>query len=54
MTASQLSADELMQFSEWLEEFVADPWDKKIEADILAVRLDVVGKLAHNEFLASR
>jgi len=54
MAVSQLSAKELLQFSEWFEEFVADQWDKRIEADILAGRLDVVGKLAHDEFFAGR
>jgi hypothetical protein len=52
MAVSQLSANELLQFSEWFEEFVADQWDKKIEADILAGRLDDAGKRADDEFLA--
>ena len=54
MAVSQLTANELMQFSEWLEEFVADQWDKKIEADIMSGRLDAVGKRADDEFLAGR
>ncbi len=54
IAVSQLSANELMQFSEWFEEFVADQWDKKIEADILAGRLDAAGKRADDEFLAGR
>jgi len=54
MAVSQLSDNELMQFSEWFEEFVADQWDKKIEADILSGRLDVAGKRADDEFLAGR
>jgi len=54
IAVSQLSANELMQFSEWFEEFVADQWDKKIEADILAGRLDAAGKQAEDEFLAGR
>ena len=54
MAVSQLTANELMQFSEWFEEFVADQWDKKIEADILAGRLDAAGKRADDEFLAGR
>jgi hypothetical protein len=52
MAVSQLSTHELMQFSEWFEEFLADQWDKKIEADILAGRLDTAGKHADDEFLA--
>ena len=54
MAVSQLSANELLQFTEWFEEFVADQWDKKIEADILAGRLDAAGKRADDEFLAGR
>ena len=54
MAVSQLSANELLQFSEWFEEFVVDQWDKKIEADILAGRLDSAGKRADDEFLAGR
>ena len=54
MAVSQLSANELLQFSEWFEELVADQWDKKIEADILAGRLDAAGKRADDEFIAGR
>jgi hypothetical protein len=54
MMACQLSANELLQFSEWFEEFVANQWDKKIEADILAGRLDAAGKRADDEFLVGR
>jgi hypothetical protein len=46
MAVSHLSDNELLQFSERFEEFVADQWDKKIEADNLAGRLDAVGKRA--------
>ncbi len=42
----------LMLFSEWFEEFVADRWDKKIEADILAGRLDAAGNELNDDFLA--
>ena len=54
MAVSQLTANELLQFSEWFEEFVADQWGKKIEADILAGRLDAAGKRADDEFFAGR
>ncbi|MEI6336152.1 MAG: hypothetical protein WCS87_16455 [Methylococcaceae bacterium] len=54
MAVSQLPANELLQFSEWFEEFLADQWDKKIEADIMSGRLDAAGKHADNEFLAGR
>ena len=54
MAVSQLPANELLQFSEWFEEFLADQWDKKIEADIMSGRLDAIGKRADDEFLAGR
>lgn len=54
IAVSQLSASELMQFSAWFEEFVADQWDKKIEADILAGRLDAAGQRADDDFNSGR
>ena len=52
MAVSQLSDNEALAQSEWFEESMADRWDKKIEADILSVRLDAAGKHADDEFLA--
>jgi len=51
-TVATLSPDELLQFSEWFEEFMAEQWDKKIEADILSGRLGQAGDSADNEFIA--
>jgi hypothetical protein len=51
---SQLSAEELDRFSHWFEEFLADQWDRRIEADILAGRLDAVGDQADRNFVAGR
>lgn len=53
-TVSKLSPDQLLQFAEWFEEFLADQWDKKIESDITTDRLDALGEQADNEFLAGR
>jgi hypothetical protein len=53
-TVSNLPQNELMQLSEWFEEFMANQWDKKIEADILSGRLDTIGKYADDEFIAGR
>jgi hypothetical protein len=50
----KLSAEELFQFSQWFEEFMAEQWDKKIEADILAGRLDKIAEQVDNEFIAGR
>ena len=35
---AQQPAEELGRFSQWFEEFVAEQWDRQIEADILAGR----------------
>jgi hypothetical protein len=51
---SQLPAEELDRFSRWFEEFLAEQWDRQIEADILAGRLDAAGRRADEEFEAGR
>ena len=51
---SDLPAEELTQFSRWFEEYLADKWDRKIEADILAGRLDAAGRRADEDFEAGR
>jgi hypothetical protein len=49
---SQLPAEELNRFSLWFEEFLADQWDRRIEADIQAGRLEAAGRRADDEFNA--
>lgn len=51
---SQLSQDELTAFARWFEEYLADDWDRRIEADIQAGRLDEAGRRANAEFEAGR
>jgi hypothetical protein len=51
---AQLPAEELDRFSLWFEEFLAEQWDRQIEADILAGRLDAAGRRADEEFEAGR
>jgi hypothetical protein len=51
---SQLPTEELDRFSRWFEEFLAERWDRRIEADILAGRLDAAGRRADEEFEAGR
>ena len=51
---SDLSAAELARFSEWFEEFMADQWDRQIEQDMLAGRLDAALKRADNHYEAGR
>lgn len=51
---THLSVADLTAFSEWFEEFRADAWDRQIEADILAGRLDEAGCKADEDFEAGR
>jgi hypothetical protein len=51
---SRLSAEDLARFSAWFEEFMADQWDRQIEQDIKAGRLDAAGKRADEDFEAGR
>jgi hypothetical protein len=37
---SELPPDQLSQFASWFEEYMADEWDKQIERDATAGRLD--------------
>jgi hypothetical protein len=51
---AQLPADDLTAFARWFEEYLADAWDRRIEADIRAGRLDEAGRRADAEFEAGR
>ncbi len=51
---SQLPADELNAFARWFEEYLADAWDRRIEEDIKAGRLDEAGRRADADFEAGR
>ena len=51
---SQLPAPELTAFAHWFEEYLADAWDRRIEADIQAGRLDEAGRRADADFEAGR
>jgi len=51
---SQLPPEELVRFSEWFEEFLAEQWDRQIERDLLAGRLEGAGKRADGDFEAGR
>ena len=47
---AQLPPEELNRFSQWFEDFLADQWDRRIEADILAGRLDAAARRADEQF----
>lgn len=51
---TSLTKEELTKFSQWFEEYLADEWDKQIEADALAGRFDAAGKRAIADFEAGR
>ena len=54
VVVSHLSPEELTRFSEWFEEFLAEQWDRQIEADSSAGRLDAAGQRADDDFEAGR
>ena len=51
---TQLPAEELTAFAQWFEEYLADAWDRRIEADIRAGRLDEAGRRADADFDVGR
>jgi hypothetical protein len=51
---SSLSASEFARFSEWFAEFAAEQWDRQIEEDLRAGRLDPAIKRADDHYKARR
>jgi hypothetical protein len=51
---TQLPAEDLTAFARWFEGYLADAWDRRIEADIQAGRLDEAGRRADADFDAGR
>lgn len=51
---TRLSADELLRFSQWFEAYAPDQWDRQIEQDLLAGRLDAALKRADAHHEAGR
>lgn len=51
---SRLPEDELAAFARWFEEYMADAWDRRIEEDVQAGRLDEAGRRADADFDAGR
>ena len=51
---SELPPEELSRFTAWFEEFLADQWDRQIEADAAAGKLDHLAKEADEDFEAGR
>ena len=51
---AELPPEELAKFTSWFEEFLADQWDRQIEADAAAGKLDHLAKEADEDFEAGR
>ena len=51
---TKLGPEELAAFAQWFQEYLADAWDRRIEEDIRAGRLDEAGKQADADFEAGR
>jgi uncharacterized membrane protein YccC len=51
---SKLPPSDLATFARWFEEYLAAAWDRQIEEDIRAGRLDEAGRRADAEFEAGR
>ena len=49
-----LSTQDLFSFSGWFEAYLESKWDKQLEEDILAGRLDQAGARADQDFEAGR
>jgi len=51
---SELPPTELAKLAAWFEEFLADQWDRQIEADAAAGKLDRLADAADEDFEAGR
>jgi hypothetical protein len=46
----KLKRDELDAFARWFEEYLADEWDRQIEADAASGRLDSTARQATKDY----
>ena len=51
---AKLSKEEFDRFSEWFEEYKAEQWDRQIEADANAGKLDALADAADRAFEAGQ
>jgi len=51
---TQLSHEDFSQLLDWLEEFEADQWDKQIERDAAAGKLDRIVEQAMKDYEAGK
>ncbi|MFS8085286.1 MAG: hypothetical protein ACMG6H_06620 [Acidobacteriota bacterium] len=50
----ELSAEDLTQFRNWFAEFDAEAWDRQIEADVKAGKLDALAARALDQHAAGK
>ena len=50
----QLNRDELAEFRDWFRKYDSDAWDKEMEQDVLAGKLDKLANEAIAEHKAGR
>jgi hypothetical protein len=50
----QINRQELSDFAQWFETYLADDWDRQIEEDIKAGRLDHLSQQALDDFESGR
>ena len=51
---TRLDPADLARFARWFEDFQADEWDRRFEADVAAGRLDALGRQADDDVDAGR
>jgi hypothetical protein len=51
---SELTPDDLRRFREWFADFDAELWDRQMERDVAAGRLDVLIEEAREEYRSGR
>lgn len=54
MAVAKLPGEELSEFRRWFVQFDSDAWDREIEADAAAGRLDKLAEQAISDFHAGR
>ncbi|MDQ6695717.1 MAG: hypothetical protein M3014_15120 [Chloroflexota bacterium] len=54
LAIAELPKSDLAELTTWFEEFLAQSWDKKIEGDVQAGRLDALLQQVEDEFDAGR
>ncbi|MDZ4689227.1 MAG: hypothetical protein SH850_29475 [Planctomycetaceae bacterium] len=51
---TDLPPEDLQTFAQWFEQYLADAWDRRIEADAVAGRLDRLIERADADFNSGR